>query len=362
MALPLKEAFTARSLAIMWDNYKASLGLPPYLGRQKFGTVKQDTLEMRFIKGKNGLPVSLKASNFDAKAPLRDVGGFSDIKQEMPFYRESYMVSEKEEQEYANFQSAENASIANQVLREISKKPMILIQGATVVPERQIWQLLAPEDGVPKVNVKIEDANYTVDYTTDNGAEHKKDHFIEISSTEDKWDAPTTAKPLEDLIQARIDFAKKTGYSLTRFSMNTETFEMLLVAEDTKKQVLGITAYNGGIRVRRADVLAYLREYGIEIEVYDKMYVDEDGVTKYFIPTNIVSAQSAGVYLGEYVFGRTPEERSGDMSIGNLSIVETGISVYTYTTPHPVNTHCVVSMIGLPSFEGMDSVVVMKVA
>ena len=100
----------------------------------------------------------------------------------------------------------------------------------------------------------------------------------------------------------------------------------------------------------------------MEIEVYDKMYIDEDGNTQYFIPTNIVSAQSAGVYLGDYVFGRTPEERSGSTTDGNLSIVETGNAVYTYQTNHPINTHCVVSMIGLPTFEGMDSVVVMKVA
>ena len=93
-----------------------------------------------------------------------------------------------------------------------------------------------------------------------------------------------------------------------------------------------------------------------------KVYIDEEGNTKYFIPTNIVSAQSAGVYLGDYTFGRTPEERSGSLTDGNLSLVETGISVYSYTTNHPINTHCVVSMIGLPTFEGMDSVVVMKVA
>lgn len=362
MALPLAKAFTARSLGVMWDNYKASLALPPYLGRQKFGTTKQDSLEIRYIVGENSQPVALKASNFDAQAPLRDVGGFKDIQNEMPFYRESYMVTEKEEQQYANYASAENSSLANQVLRQISKKPMNLIQGAMVVPERQIWELLAPADGVPKVTVNIEGKKYVVDYTTDNGTVHKKDHYIKISGTSDKWDAPETATPLDDLIKTRRDFAKKTGYSLTRFSMNTETFEMLLNAEDTKKQVLGITAYNGGIRVRQEDVLAYLRGYGIEIEVYDKMYVDESGVTQYFIPKNIISCQSAGVYLGDYVFGRTPEERSGSLANGNLSIVETGIAVYTYATEHPINTHCVVSMIGLPSFEGMNSVVVMKVA
>ena len=45
MALPLRDAFTARSLGVMWDNYQASLGLPPYLGRSKFGTRKQDSLD-----------------------------------------------------------------------------------------------------------------------------------------------------------------------------------------------------------------------------------------------------------------------------------------------------------------------------
>lgn len=361
MALPLKDAFTARALGIMWDNYQASLGLPPYLGRTKFGTDKQDSLELKYIKGKNGIPVSLKASNFDAQAELRDVGGFSDVQNEMPFYREGYMVTEKEEQQYDNYVNAANSTLANQVLREIAKKPLNLIQGAMVVPERQIWELLAPSDGVPKVTVKIGDKSYTVDYTADSGAEHKKDHFIEMAGT-DKWDAPATATPLDDLIQTKREFAKKTGYSLTRFSMNTETFEMITKAEDTKKQVLGITAYTGGIRLEDEDVARYLRGKGIEIEVYDKMYEDENKKTQYFIPTGIVSAQPGGVYLGNYVFGKTPEERSGSTTDGNLSLVETGIAVYTYQTNHPINTHCIVSMIGLPTFEGMDSVVVMKVA
>lgn len=363
MALALKEAFTARALGVMWDNYQKSLGMPPYLGRSKFGTQKQDSLELRFIMGKNNMPVSLKASNFDARAELREVGGFSDIQNEMPFFREGYMVTEKEEQEYANYMSAENATgILSNVLREISKKPMSLIEGANVVPERMIWSLLAPADGVPRIVVNVAGTQYSIDYTTDNGVEHKKNHFVDITGTAaDKWSSTATATPLDDLIQTKKNFAKKTGYSLTRFSMNTETWEMVCKAEDTKKQVLGITAYNGGIRLRDAEVVAYLREYGIEIEVYDRMYVDEAGQTQYFIPTGIVSAQSSGIFLGNFVYGRTPEERSGSLLDGTLSIVDTGVAVYTYTTDHPINTHCVVSMIGLPSFEGMDSVLVMKV-
>lgn len=362
MALPLKDAFKAEAIGVMWNNYKASLGLPPYLGRTKFGTRKQEGLSLRFIKGQNELPVSLKASNFDAQAELRDVGGFSDIQNEMPFYRESYMVTEREEQDYANFMSSANERLTLDTLREISKKPLILIQGAEVVPERQIWSLLAAPDGIPRINVKIGADTYTIDYTPDDGVDYKRDHFVDITGTAaDKWSASETATPLDDLIKVRKDFAKKTGYSLTRFSMNTETWEMVLAAEDTKKQVQGIIAYEGGIRMKDSDVVAYLRESGIEIEVYDKVYMDESGNTNYFIPTGIVSCQSAGVYLGDFVFGTTPEERSGSLANGNLAIVETGISVYTYTTEHPVNTHCVVSMLGLPSYEGMDSVVIMKV-
>jgi hypothetical protein len=362
-SLPLKEAFTARSIGVLWNNYEKTLGSAPYLGRQKFGTRKQDSIDLRFIKGKSGIPVSLKASNFDAQAELRDVGGFSDILNEMPFYRESYMVTEKEEQEYANYQNALNADLSNQVLREISKKPMNLIEGARVVPERQIWELLAPSDGIPRVQVTIGGTSYYVEYTSDSGAEHKKQHFVDISESEtDKWSASATATPLDDLIAEKIKFSEDTGYSLTRFTMNTKTWQMLLKAEDTKKQVLGITAYTGGIRLQQSQVTEYLRGYGIEIEIYDKMYFDPIAKkTKYFVPTGIVSAQSAGVFLGDYVFGRTPEERSGSLTDGNFSLVETGISVYTYSTNHPINTHCVVSMIGLPTFEGMDSVVVMKV-
>lgn len=86
--LPLAEAFTARALGVAWNNYQQTLGVPPYLGRSFFGTDKKQGLEMRFIKGRKGLPVALKGSNFDALAPLRDPIGFKDVQNTMPFFRE----------------------------------------------------------------------------------------------------------------------------------------------------------------------------------------------------------------------------------------------------------------------------------
>ena len=363
MALLLAEAFTARALAVAWNNYQQTLGIAPYLGRTFFGTDKKEGMELRFIKGRKGLPVALKASNFDAQAPLRDGIGFSDTKNGMPFFRESYMVTEKEEQDYMNYMSAENSALANQVLKEIMKNPMDLILGADVVPERMIWQLLAPEDGIPKINVMIDGKSpYAIEYTTDNGADYKKNHFLEIQ--DNKWSDPASATPILDLVEAQEQYEETTGDKLSTFVMNRKTWKMLVNAEDTKKQVQGILAYQNGIMMKDTDVKSYLLDnYGITILVYNKLYLDEAGKSKTFIPDGVVSAISGSInQLGTVWYGTTPEMRSGNLSTGNLSIVNTGVSVYTYTTPHPVNTHCVVSEIVLPSYENMDSVVVMKVA
>lgn len=368
MALPLKEAFTARAIGTKWDSYKASLALPPYLGRALFGTQKKQGLDIRFILGEDAVPKALKGSNFDAQAPLRDAIGFSDIQQKMPFFRESYMVTEEEEQEYMSFVDSANSDLANQVLARIMKKPLDLVQGANVVPERMIWQLLAPTDGIPKITVAI-DGDYTnkayvIDYTPDSGVAYKSKNYINITGTaNNKWSASATAKPIADLVKAQEQQLENRGQVINRFVMNLKTWKQLVNAEDTKKQVLGAIAYSNGQMIKDADVKEFLlSNYGMQITVYNGIYANADGTTATFIPDGVVTGISAGAnQLGTVWYGTTPEERSGNLLTGNLSIVETGVALYTYTKDHPVNTHCVCSEIVLPSYEGMNSVVVMKV-
>lgn len=362
--LPLGEAFTARALGVAWNNYQQTLGTAPYLGRSFFGTDKKIGLDLRFIKGRKGLPVALKASNFDAKAPLRDAIGFKDIQNEMPFFRESYMVTEKDEQEYMRYMDAENSGLANQVLREIMKNPMDLVLGADVVPERMIWQLMAPADGIPKIDVVVDGGErYVIDYTTDNGVAYKSKNYIKLEGTS-MWSDSANATPIQDMVDAQEQHKENTGEILSTFVMNQATWKQVVNAEDTKKQVLGSVAYQSGIRLKDSDVKAYLLDnYGITVLVYNKLYIGEDGASHKFIPDGVVSAiAGTASSLGTVWYGTTPEERSGDLAKGSLSIVNTGVSIYTYTTEHPVNTHCVVSEIVLPSYENMDSVFVMKVS
>ena len=362
--LPLKEAFTARALAVAWDKYKESLGIAPYLGRSFFGTDKKKGLDLKFIKGRKGLPISLKASNFDAKAPLRDAIGFKEIKNTMPFFRESYMVTEEDEQSYDSYLEADNSAYANQILKEILKNPMDLVLGADVVPERMLWQLMAPADGIPRITITVDGgATYDIDYTDDNGVEYKSKNYLALEDA-NKWSNLATATPIQDMVDVQELHRTNRGEELTTFVMNQKTWKQCVNAEDTKKQVLGIVAYNGGISIKEKDVKAFLLDnYKIQILVYNKLYVNEAGESKTFIPDGVVTAIAGNVnMLGTVWYGTTPEERSGDLEKGDLSIVNKGVSIYTYTTEHPVNTHCVVSEIVLPSYENMDSVFVMKVA
>lgn len=362
---PLAEAFTARALGIAWNNYKQSLMLPPYLGRSFFGTNKKAGLELKYILGSGKNPVSLKASNFGAQAPLREGIGFKDIQNNMPFFRESYMVTEKEEQDYMSYIDSNRPEFADQILREIMKNPLDLVRGAAVVPERMIWSLLAPEDGVPKINVMIDGASpYQIAYTDDNGAAYKATNFMEITTTVDKWTSSGSATPIQDMLEARRQHRMNRGEVLTYFIMNESTWEMMCNCDDTKKQLLGAVAYANGDVLTDADARSRLEsKFGIQVLIYNQIYVDETGVNKAFIPDGMVTAIPETVTtLGTVWYGTTPEERSGSLAGGNLSITETGITLYTYTTEHPVNTHCVCSQIVLPSYEGMNSVFVMKVA
>lgn len=362
MALPIKEAFTARAIGVAFDKWLQTQSEPPYLGRALFGTRKMQGLSLKFIKGQNGMITELKASAFDALAPLRDPIGFKTIENEMPFFRESYMMSEKDRQEYISYLA--NDAYAAQVMQNIMLRPIDLIRGADVVPERMIWQLIAPADGIPRISIEVEgDSNqqYYIEYTGDSGVAYKATNYTVLTGT-DVWSDAAHATPIADLIAMQDKQETNHGSKLDTFIMNKTTFGYILAAEDTKKQVLGATAYTAGIMMKKADVIEYLRNnYGINIVVYNKKYKKATGSTVTFIPDGVVTGISAGVSLGDVVYGTTPEELDGDKTSGEISVVNTGVAVNTYWINHPVQGHCVVSEIVLPSYPNMDSVAVMKV-
>lgn len=86
----LTELFTPKIIAANYT--EAASNAIPYLGSGLFPSVKRAGLDLAWIKGHKGLPVSLKPSAFDAKATFRDRIGVSKLETEMPFFREGYKI------------------------------------------------------------------------------------------------------------------------------------------------------------------------------------------------------------------------------------------------------------------------------
>lgn len=358
MALPIKEAFTARAIKVMWDNYKNSQGIKPYLGNGFFPSQKTSTMDLKWFKGSKGLPVSLTPSNYDAQATVRDRIGFKEMETEMPFFRESYIVKEKDAQEYENLMNAADPAIAQEIIKNIALGPIDLVQGANVVPERMIWQLLCPIDGSPKVAVSANGANF--DYNYDVDGSYKANNFIELLTT-DKWSDLVNSDPIEDLRAAKKAMRKK-GKIVTVAVMNDNTFQKIVKNEKVKSYILSQNT-TANIFVTDKVIKDFFKtddDFRLDFVIYDKLFINDAGSEQTFIPDGMVSLVPSLTALGSTKYGKTPEERSGDMSTGELSITETGVAIYTYTTPHPIVTQCIVSEIVLPTYERMDDTYVIK--
>lgn len=129
----LTELFTPKIIAANYT--EAASNAIPYLGSGLFPSVKRAGLDLAWIKGHKGLPVSLKPSAFDAKATFRDRIGVSKLETEMPFFREGYKIEEKDRQEILRAQSS-NDPYAADVINRVYDDQQDLIAGADVVPER----------------------------------------------------------------------------------------------------------------------------------------------------------------------------------------------------------------------------------
>lgn len=353
----LSDVFTSEAIALNYTN--AASNAVPYLGTGFFPAQKKAGLDLKWIKGHNGLAVSLMPSNFDAKSTFRDRVGISMSETEMPFFRESMLVKEKDEQEIMRVQDS-NDPYATQVLDNIFNDSKILVDGANVVPERMIMQLLAPLDGKVGIEIKANGVDYTYNYDLDKS--WKKEHYAKISTDADKWNAAETCDPLLD-IETSLDAQEAScGNRPEILLMSKVTFNMI---KNSTKVRSGILAQNitANVNYTSAKVKQFVEEeLGITIIVYNKQFKDETGTAKKFYPDNIVMMLPSGA-VGTTWYGTTPEERTlASKSDADVSVVNTGVAVAVTITNDPVNTKTTVSEIVLPSFERMNECYALEVA
>lgn len=351
--------FNANSIATSYQKTQDINNTIPMVGPAFFPNRKLLGNRLDTIKTKKGLSVQLAASNYDAMPTLRVRGTFSGQSNEMPFFRESMLVREYDLNELMKIES-ENNPYFKDIMASIYDDAGELILGAEMIPEIMRMQLLAPEDGSPKIFILDNNVKYEINYDVDGS--YKTNNFVAFTGT-DKWDAPDTAKPFENFRAAKLSLAKNG--STPRYAlMNQKTFDLLGNIKSVRDVVLTRnivpTIDMDEETVRRV----WQSKTGTQILIYDKARYDKaTGATVPYYPDNYVTLLPAGP-VGYTNFGTTPEERTllGDSKV-DVKIIGAGIAVAVqreYGPPVKITTTA--AEVVLPSYQRMDETFVMKVA
>lgn len=351
----IRDVYNAKAVAIVQtevaSNAKEYLGIGLFPARKKMG------LDLKWIKTSKGLPVSLSPSNFDAVSTLRSREGFKMTETEMAFFRESRIVKETDEQEMLRVRESTDPYV-QEILNRVFDDVNDLIEGAKVVPERMIMQLLSPADGSPKISIEANGTTYAYNY--DPNGDYKTNNFAELSGTTDKWSDVENSDPMGDIAKAMDSVEAKTGERPSAMIVSRQTMGYLKQNKQIKSAILAQNAtaniFMDDNRVKEI----FSNELGINVVVYSKQYKNEAGTAAKFYPDGFATLIPNGA-LGNTWYGTTPEERTlmGSKD-ADVSIVNTGVAVAVTVSNDPVQTKTTVSEIVLPSYERMDSTYVIK--
>ena len=349
-----RKLVTPKVIAANWT--EAASNKIPYLGETLFPSKQKAGLDLKWIKGYKGLPTSLMPSAFDAKTTFRGREGIKFTETEMPFFREGFRLGEKDRQDILRIQEKGDPYM-DDALRRVFDDAANLLDGALVVAEREIMQLLFPEGGDVGITIEANGVSYTYNY--DPNGDWKRDNYLVVGS-DYTWDKPNAADPLGDIQQAQ-DKIKAQGGEGVMIAMNNVTFKLFR----SIKQIKDMFTINGVAAGYLTDAMIVdvlkdaLNLTGII--VYDKQYKDESGVTHKFVPDNYVAVLPAGA-LGNTWRGTTPEE-ADLMGSGqaDVAVVNNGIAIKQIVETDPVNLFTIASEIVLPSYERMNEVALIKV-
>jgi len=97
-------------------------------------------------------------------------------------------------------------------------------------------QLLSPVGGEMGISIEANGANYIYNYDPDGS--WKADHYLQITTDEDKWSAADTCDPLQDLEDA-LDAQEAAGGNRPEIVlMNKTTFNYIKNAQKVRDSII----------------------------------------------------------------------------------------------------------------------------
>jgi hypothetical protein len=347
----------AASVAQYWTDLDPT-AVDPYIGQNFFPAVKQMGLRLEWLKGYNQTAVVLQPSTFDTKASIRGRISVDMVNSDMPFFREAMRIGEKERQDLLTAMQI-NPAVATPLIGKLYDDVTELVKGAIAQTERMRFQVLT--SGAIAVAAKKSTGRtvkYAYNYDPDGTWAAK--NIVTLSGTA-KWDAPATSTPVQDVVDLQDTVRIASGYTPTKMLMNTVTFRKMMLSASIRTAIntnASATTYFPPTMVKQF----MIDNSNMDIQIYDKLYIDETATTKKYLPDGYVILLP-NIPVGKTCYGTTPEEFDA-MNIAkagaNVSVVNTGVAITTIAEAHPVNLQTIVSQIVLPSFELMSAVGVLK--
>jgi len=316
------------------------------LGEELFDEQQKLGLDLKWIKGAQGLPVVLKPSAYDVVALKRDRIGFSTVRTEMPFFKESTMIDEELRQQLNMVMESGNQVYIDSIMNRIFDDEIRLLNGARAQRERMRMSLITTGG----ISISANGQDYEYDYGL---ADYQQ------KETSIPWSNPA-ADIVGDIEKWCDAIEDETGIRPSRAVLSPSTKRYFRANTLIKNAIWG---NDSTAPVSEDKVMEYLRnETKLSFAPYGKKYVDEAGNVKQYVPDDTFVLLPDGK-LGTGWFGTTPEQ--SDLMAGaaaNVSITDTGVAVTTSKKIDPVNVDTKVSMIYLPSFEAIDNILIADVS
>ena len=342
--MTIYDLITSKEIASYWEILAQDR--EPFMGEELFPNDKKLGLELKWLKGSNGLPIVLKASAFDAQAIPRPRIGFDKLSAEMPFFKESKYIDEELRQELNKVIESGNQAYIDAIVNRIFADETELLEGAAAQRERM--RMMALTTGT--ISMQGNGQVYEYDYGMND--EHKVNVTVH-------WSNPA-ATILDDIRKGIDKILDDTGVTVERAVCTSKVFGYFRANTEIKKSILVQTDGQGFIS--DAKIKQFVAdELGIQIAINDKRYKDETGAVQRYVADDIFVMFPPGK-LGNTWFGTTPEESDLMTSgVANVTITDTGVAVTTMTKADPVNVETKVTMICLPDFPTADQVYIIDV-
>ena len=342
--MTIYDLITSKEIASYWEIL--SQDREPFMGEELFPNDKKLGLELKWLKGSNGLPIVLKASAFDAQAIPRPRIGFDKLSAEMPFFKESKYIDEELRQELNKVMESGNQAYIDAIVNRIFADETELLEGASAQRERM--RMMALTTGT--ISMQGNGQVYEYDYGMND--EHKVNVTVH-------WSNPA-ATILDDIRKGIDKIQEDTGVTIERAVCTSKVFGYFRANTEIKKSILVQTDGQGFIS--DAKIKQFIAdELGIQIAINDKRYKDETGAVQRYVTDDIFVMFPSGK-LGNTWFGTTPEESDLMTSgVANVTITDTGVAVTTMTKADPVNVETKVTMICLPDFPTADQIYIIDV-